>query len=347
MRIDSVKFVQPSRVLSNDDIVGLVRQHSTGTYKGDLEKALEMIRRLLERSGAEYRCWLGEGQKPLDLITQAAEEALEEADCDKQDIDLLIFTGVDRGFLEPANSYFVAHALGMDRVECFDVVDACQSWSRAVRISHSFLQNGSYNRILIVNGEFAMNGGGLVYPALFTLERLDQIAWCFPGYTLGEGATATVVSKDPKRHWHFQYSSRPDFAELCTIPLKGYERFCLPSNSIGLNGVGHFTSFGDEMLSTGIDEVVEVFQKLNPPRKELRAVFPHTVSKKATDNAADRLGIKHLMYTIYPRCGNLASASVPAGMALAVNEGIISRGDLIAGWVGSAGMSYSAYSFVY
>jgi acyl-CoA:acyl-CoA alkyltransferase len=42
----------------------------------------------------------------------------------------------------------------------------------------------------------------------------------------------------------------------------------------------------------------------------------------------------------------VVSASVPAGIALAKEGGEVRRGDRLVTWVGSAGMSFSACSFV-
>ena len=101
------------------------------------------------------------------------------------------------------------------------------------------------------------------------------------------------------------------------------------------------------MHTKGTPEVINVFKRLAVPKQEVRAIFPHTSSKKAWDMAGRSLGVERLFYHIYPRYGNVVSASVPAGMALAIVEGKIKRGDRIVGWVGSSGMSFAAYSFVY
>lgn len=75
-------------------------------------------------------------------------------------------------------------------------------------------------------------------------------------------------------------------------------------------------------------------------------VFPHASSKRDRDDGADVLGIRDRLFHIYPGYGNVVSASVPAGLALALEGGRIRRGDRLATWVGSAGMSFSACSFV-
>lgn len=348
MRIESVKAAFPSRKLTNDDILKFVREHSVSSFDGDLAKALDRIQSYLRLSGAETRYWLADGERPISFILRAVEDALAEADCRKEDIDLLVYVGVDRGFQEPGSSHFVAKALGMRNVHCFDVLDACMSWSRALQLIYALFRTGVYKRAMIVNGEFGQtHDDGPGYPKIFGLKNIKQIEWTWPGYTVGEAATATILSHHSDKTWEFCFSARTDWVDLCNIPTKGYEGYC--SGSIDGNGPGQFTSLGSEMHTNGTPEVIKILEqlKVTVPMQEVRAIFPHTSSKKAWDRAGKQLGVDHLLYHIYPRYGNVVSASVPAGMALAIAEGKIKRGDRIVGWVGSSGMSFAAYSFIF
>jgi 3-oxoacyl-[acyl-carrier-protein] synthase III len=76
-------------------------------------------------------------------------------------------------------------------------------------------------------------------------------------------------------------------------------------------------------------------------------IFPHASSFKEWDSFAGDLEIRDRVHHMYPDYGNLVSASVPAGIAVAAEGGLVKRGDRLAGWVGSAGMSFSAYTFRY
>lgn len=348
MRLQSCKAIFPSRKLTNEDVLDLIRRHSKATYKGNVEKALTLIRSYLHRSGARERYWLGEHETPIRLMSAVVGQALTEANCDKEGIGVLVYVGVDRGFLEPGGSHLLAKSLGMNKAHCFDLLDSCMSWARAMQLIYALFETGVYRRALIVNGEFNQtHKGGPGYPGIFKLRNREQIEWTFPGYTVGEAATATIVERDPANKWEFYFSSRADLADVCTIPLPGYETYCAPSKYVGLNGHSLFTSFGKLIHQVGKKEVVAIFKNLNVPVDQIRAVFPHASSKKAWDEAGKEVGVQHLLYHIYPRYGNLVSASLPAGIALAASEGYIKRGDTIVGWVGSAGMSFSVLSFRY
>ncbi len=201
MHLDSVQVAFPSRVVSNAQIIEHVRRHSRESFEGDLEDTLARIDKLLVVSGAQRRRWLADGETPIALIESAVTRALADAGVDKRDVDLVIYVGVGKGFLEPGQSYLVAHALGMDRAECFDVLDACMSWTRAMHIADGFLQMRRYRRILIVNGEINTFEGGPLFPCNYRLQHREQLAWTFASYTIGAAATATLVSADHDSPW--------------------------------------------------------------------------------------------------------------------------------------------------
>lgn len=347
MHIDAITAAFPTRVLDNQQIIELVRQHSSGTFQGDLEHALSRIGTLLEGSGAKTRRWLGDGEKPIDLITSAVDGTLHKANVDKRDVDLLIYVGVGKGFLEPGQSYLVAHALGMDRVECFDLLDACMSWTRAMHIADGYLRMKRYRRILIVNGEFNLIDGGPAYPDNFRLQNLEQLKYTLPTYTIGSAATATLLSADEANRWVWRFSSRPDLADLCTIPGFGLGLFSNGAEKIGKNGPFRFASYGKELHANARVEAVPLMREIMAECGMPKRIFPHASSFKEWDLFATDVGVRDRMHYVYPEHGNLVSASVPSGMALAIEQGLVNRGDRLAGWVGSAGMSFSAYSFTY
>lgn len=377
MRIEGCAAVFPSRTVDNDEILRLLRLHSEATFEGDLDELLRQVRFYLNYSGLKTRQWLDKGESPIRLLMSAIHSALDEAGRTADEIDLVVWTGVDRGFVEPAGAYLIADALGLKSAQCFDVVDACNSWSRAIHTVYLMLNSGCIKNALVVNAEFNMTENRAVYPALFSLNRMEELEWSFPGYTLGEAATATVLSYDPEREWEFHFTSRPDLSDLCTVPLPGYEHYCkvglepadrpffqtpamansmidikpaaIPKQTsrIGRNGPCRFTSFGKTMFSEGSAEAIAILRKLSVPPENIDIVFPHAASRRAWDDIAEEVGVGGKIHHMYPEFGNLVSASVPAGIAVAKQRNKFKEGDTLVGWVGSAGMSFSAYSFVW
>ncbi len=359
MRVEGIAAIFPSRVVTNDDIVEMIARESRESYQGDLERSrtLQRVRRLLTYSGIKRRRWCSPDETPIQLLVEAITKAVSEGGCSLTEVDFLIYTGVGGGFSEPGNSYMVAHALGMKHAQCFDIRDACNSWSRALQLLyHTFRTDRSATRALVVNAEFNMFPDGPGVPNLFSLRQPADIDYCFPAYTIGEAATATLLVNDPTRDWEFHFSSRTDLADLCVIPQRNYEGYCARGlkdrvetswEGMGRNGPYRFTAFGSELSAHGTPEAIEVFRRLTINHDSIQKIFPHASSKRDWDKGADILGVRELVFHVYPDYGNIVSASVPAGIALAREQGEIQRGDRLVAWVASAGMSFSVCSFIF
>ncbi|MYT34468.1 3-oxoacyl-ACP reductase, partial [Streptomyces sp. SID8354] len=57
-------------------------------------------------------------------------------------------------------------------------------------------------------------------------------------------------------------------------------------------------------------------------------------------------GLGQVIHHVYDRIGNVVSASVPAAIESAISAGHLRPGQRAVGWVGSAGMSFGAFTFV-
>lgn len=343
MLIKNVAASLPSRIVTNEEVVDMIRFHST-EYEGDIDRGMRTIKTLLDRSGLVNRRWCESHESPLDHVAMATRTVLSETYLRPEHIELFIYVGIGRGFLEPGNSHMMAGTLGFVNAECFDVVDACMSWTRAMSIIDSLFKSGQYRNAMIVNAEFNMLAGGPLYPGNFALKNQAQIEYTLPSFTIGEAATATLlVAKEPD-NFSFAFRAKPVVSDLCTIPIPGYEGFCHPSERIGKNGEMRFTSFGHD-LHKNSDELSAVLTKLPVPKKDIDIVFTHASSKAAWHGYGEKAGIEDKMFHIYPETGNLVSASIPAAISLAKDSGSLKRGDRVMCWVGSAGMSFNASSF--
>lgn len=345
MKIAGLKVAHPSRVVTNRAIEDMVSEHSAGLNEPDLREVLRRINFFLTYSGSKQRRWLADDEIPFVLLSQAVDEAIAEAQLRRSEIDLIIYTGVDRGFLEPAMAYMIGAALGMPRAHCFDIVDACMSWTRAAFVVSSLLSTSQYKNALIVNCEFNMRAEGRVNPRCFSLQHVDEVEWNLAAYTLGEAATATLLVKDDARPWEFHFSSEAQYSDLCSVPLDAYAGYCEDQPRLGRNGPNHFHSFASEMFRVGKPHALDIFNRLSVPRDEIKAILPHAASMQAWWEMGCKLGVQDKIRFIYPDYGNLVSASVPVALAQAREEGAVQDGEWVAGWVGSAGMSFASFAF--
>ncbi|WP_338848210.1 3-oxoacyl-[acyl-carrier-protein] synthase III C-terminal domain-containing protein [Massilia sp. W12] len=348
MKIEAVAAAFPSRTVCNHEILSLIRQHSSETFHGDLDQCLRRIGRYLRLSGANHRLWLAPGETPLQLAKDAIAKALQSANCSEKEVDLMIWVGIGKGCMEPGQSYLMAQALGWNHVECFDILDACMSWMRALQMAEALLTTGRYRRILVVNSECNTVEGGPLYPGNYRLFDESQVEWMFPSYTIGTGASATLLTADANLPpWRWAFQSRPDLADLCSVATESWEHYCAPSDKIAKNGPWRFVSFGSALHDAAEQPLQEVFAKAVPRKEEIKGVFTHSSSWAEWREFAQLAGMEDRLHCVYPEYGNLVSASVPAALYLAQEKQAIKRGDRLAFWVGSAGMSFAACSFEY
>lgn len=346
MIIKGIAASLPSRQVSNEEVIDLIRHHSKAIFEGDLEHQLKIVLHLLKRTGLEERRWCNRHESPIDHVAMAVRKAFEQTYLRKEHIELLVYVGVGRGFLEPGNSHMIANALGFHHAQCFDIVDACMSWVRALELVDGLFKTGRYRNALVINAEFNTYKNGPLYPDNFALHNSEQITYTFPTFTIGEAATATLLTDDEPDNFKFHFTARPDLSELCTIPLHGYQRFCHPTDKIGKNGVLRFTSFGEALHKEGYNEITDIIKRTSKNTKS-NTVFVHASSKKEWDTFGSVAGVQDMIHHVYPKTGNLVSASVPTAMHDAIEKGALKRGDKVTLWVGSAGMSFNTTHLTY
>ena len=347
MKVRSVAAKAPSLKITNERIICDVGRLNSDVPSDVVSRYQRELSLLLKKTGAKDRYYRdrSKNETALAMVKQVIAAALREAEMEKGEIDLLVFCGVGRGFLEPANAYFCAKAMSME-CNCFDVSDACMSWVRALEISYHLLKNGAYRNILIVNAEFTVYEYG--YPDVFRIRSPEQLAYTFPAYTIGEAASATVVSRSDDE-WRFCFEANPELVSLCTIPLKGYKDFCEDDGNLGLNGVNGFVSFGIELFDAAVERMVDLSRSEIVDLEGPDIWFPHAAAADPCRRAAALLGIDRAKFyqEVFPPYGNLVSASIPMGMRMALDEGRLRRGDRVVLCPASAGMVFSIVEFTF
>ncbi len=338
--IKSLALRVPSRCVSNNEILDWILEANADLPSSRVSRYCRQLESLLAKAGAETR-YLRDREKSetaFHLIMDAVRSALVQADVKPADIDLVIYCGVGRGFLEPANAAFVSRALEI-HCDWFDVVDACMSWVRSLHIAYNLLMNGTYSRILVVNGEFTVYEHGL--PDVVKIRSEDQLRYTFPALTVGEAATATVLVHS-QRQWRFRFRSDPSLATLCTLPLPGYSEFAGPDRRLGLSGVHQLVSFGQELSGAVIKGMIQFVRETYEDLSRVDLWFPHGATESLCHLAASRLGLGDRLYSrVFRHYGNLVSASIPAAMVMALAEGRLARGHKIVLCPAAAGASYA------
>jgi hypothetical protein len=179
MKILSIEHALPARRITNDWVLEQVRIHNRETLSpSELELVEARLTRFLASAGTEVRYAVEKDERALDLCLNAGRAALATAGVGPNEIDFVLYVGVCRGWTEPAMANVVQAELGLGNATCFDIVDACASWLRALHVAHAYLRGGIYRRGLIVNCECAF-----VPYQYWTLATVDELDYRAAGWT--------------------------------------------------------------------------------------------------------------------------------------------------------------------
>jgi len=344
MVIRSVASSIPERRVSNDEVVEAVRRASAAHLSGrQMERMLARLRTLFRRSGASFRRWRDNGEPARDFAVRASRQAIEQAGLGPADIDLLIYVGVGRGWVEPATANYFAHALGLRNATCFDILDACLSWLRALHVAHHFLKNGVYRNILVLNAEF----NSREYRD-YAIKHPDELEYRFAQLTIGEAATATVLSRgDSGEEPYFEFKTDSSLHTLCKIPLPQISEYSDGEKCPSLDPLVFF-AYSTDLFRAARRMIAECYRRsAELRRRSYDIAFAHSASKSLT-TALDRdLGGNGRTVDIFEEFGNTVSASIPLAMCWAIEQGRLRRGMKMLHVAGSAGFSIGFAHLVY
>lgn len=346
MQILSVRHAVPSRAVDNDEVLARVRDASNGHFDDETFAAVEQeIRSFLDRAGTEVRYTMGPGETAQGLVNAAVSAAIDSAGTKPADIDLVIYAGVSRGWLEPSMACAIQDQAGIsDRATCFDVLEACASWIRAMQITSALFAAGTHKRALIVNCECAY-----AHMAPWKVTSAADLEHSMAAYTVGEAATATIVSAEGDCTPEFFGRSFGQHHQLCMIPLDSAATYGSSAESRPASGANVFFSYSQQLVSLNMKYLVDEFRKNTAiSSAQYDRYFSHSVSSKAGKLFQRQAGIPaEKWYCTHARFGNTVSASIPLALSNAIDEGVLQRGHRVLAIVGSAGISIAFMRFTF
>lgn len=238
-----------------------------------------------------------------DLGYYAALKALEDANLEKEDIDLIIVATSSPERISPSTACTIHKKLGILKdTPCFDINAVCAGFVYAMGIAAPLISTKTYKNILVIGTE--------AYSKI--TDYTDRNCVFF-----GDGAGAMVLS----------YSK------------KGWMEIELNSNGGGTGSTG-FTCPLDTTYSTNPKEVwnqaikvlpssiESILSKADLKSTDISMFIPHQASIKMLKLIASRVGLSaHKVKTVMHKYGNIAGASVPIAFDEAKKNNEIRRGD--------------------
>jgi 3-oxoacyl-[acyl-carrier-protein] synthase-3 len=346
-RVAGVGAYVPERKISNDDVLERLKASSADYLDRDSSKKLmARAKRTLAKSGNVTRFWCEEDQYCTDIARVASERALEDAGIRAEEIDLIIFTGMSKAFVEPATAHILRHEIGATRANVIDTQDACTSFMKSMEMADSLIQTGNYGTVLIATGERTYDW------ADFACKTLEEYPQKCAALTIGDAAGAVVLqgTQDPvyvdnPKHMRFMYRIVDGTFATCHIGLNYRigERYRLFSDSSDLVRTG---------LQAIMDLLVERLEEDEWKDFQYDNLFIHDIGKIIDELVLPflreaKLCVPDTYRSFFPEYGNVACASLPLSLWLAKQDGRLKPGDLSVFVCPAAGVQGGVMVFSY
>ena len=285
----------------------------------DLEKIVETSDEwIVKRTGIKKRR-ISDGEGTVELAYKAALNALENSNCSKDDIDLIIVATTSPDKIMPSTACSIQGLLDCRNAAAFDISAACSGFVYSLIIADSLIKSAGKKRALIIGAEvlskivdwsdrstcvlFGDGAGAMVIEAS---DENSIISSCFASD--GKLGEKTLVAAEINLNTPFAKSEN---IEKRYIEMKGGEVF----------------KFAVSILPEIVNDVLD---KGNEDLENIKYIVPHQANSRIIDEAARRLKVnREKFYVNVDKYGNTSAASIPIALSELSEKGLINKGDKI------------------
>ena len=295
----------PKRILTNEDLERMI------------ETSSEWI---VQRTGIRERHVVDESEATSDLAIKAAQQALERAEVEAGEIDLIVVGTTTGDMAFPTTANVVQHQLGCRNAGSMDVYAACSGSIYSLSIGSQYVESGKYKTVLCIGAE--------------SLSRITDYTDRGTCILLADAAGAAVLRATEGRSGIIDTDLYSDgrYGELLIQPAGGSLR---PATHETVDQRQHYARMkGNEVFKVAVrmfGECAERILKNNGfTAADLDLFVPHQANLRIIEAAVKRLKVPmdRVMVNV-ERYGNTGAASVYVALEEAWVTGRVKPGDLI------------------
>lgn len=270
-----------------------------------------------QRTGIKERHLSNGKEGTTYMATRAAEEALENAGIEAQEIDMIIVATVSADTYVPSTSCSVQGAIGAIRATCFDINAACSGFLFALNTAYAYLEIGMAKTILIAGAE--------------TLSR--EVDWSDRGSCIlfGDGAGAAVVRKEEGEEGGLLASvTGSDGSQGDVLTCKGrgiqnpFHNSKRKKDYLRMDGQAVFRF----AVTTVPRCIKQILKKTQTDPEDIKYFILHQANIRILELIAKRLKVDMEKFPMnLDRYGNTSSASIPILLDELNRNGLLERGD--------------------
>lgn len=292
---------------------------STGSYlpshirtNADLEKMVDTSDEwIVTRSGIRERRIAAADETVATMGFEAAKNAIEAAQINPQDIELIIVATTSHSHAYPSAACQVQGLLNIDDAICFDLAAACTGFVYALSVADQFIRAGKVKKALVI-------GSDLNSRKLDETDRSTVVLF-------GDGAGAVILEASEQEgiiSTHLHASADKNNALVLAQPERGIEKS------------GYIEMQGNETFKLAVRELSNVVEETllanNLDKKDLDWLVPHQANLRIITATAKKLemDMSQVVVTL-DKYANNSAATVPVALDEAIRDGRIQRGQLL------------------
>ncbi len=279
----------PPKILTNDD----------------LSKTIDTSDKWISaRTGIKQRHIVTD-ESACDLAKVAVNNALEMAEVNANELDLIIFATTTPDKIFPATATLLQTAIGAT-CPAFDLQSVCAGFIFALTTAEQYIKTGAANKILVIGSE--------------TLSRIVDWQDRTTAILFGDGAGAVVLAGSKERGiLHSKLFSDGRYLSALQV------------DNNYINETGFIQMKGNEVFKIAVNQLSslaeEMLKECNMSASQLDWMVPHQANIRIISAIAKRLKIpmEKVVVTL-AKHGNTSAASIPLALDVAVRDGRIQRG---------------------
>lgn len=292
---------------------------STGSYlpshirtNADLEKMVDTSDEwIVTRSGIRERRIAAEDETVATMGFEAAKNAIEAAQINPQDIELIIVATTSHSHAYPSAACQVQGLLNIDDAISFDLAAACTGFVYALSVADQFIRAGKVKKALVI-------GSDLNSRKLDETDRSTVVLF-------GDGAGAVILEASEQEgiiSTHLHASADKNNALVLAQPERGIEKS------------GYIEMQGNETFKLAVRELSNVVEETllanNLDKKDLDWLVPHQANLRIITATAKKLemDMSQVVVTL-DKYANNSAATVPVALDEAIRDSRIQRGQLL------------------
>jgi 3-oxoacyl-[acyl-carrier-protein] synthase-3 len=309
----------PEKVLTNDDLSKIV------------ETSDEWI---VTRTGIKERRIAADDEFTSHLGSKAALKALEQAQMDAEQVELIIVATITPDTLTPATACYIQQQIGAAKAVAFDISAACSGFLYAMKLAKRLIESEAFSNALIIGAE-----------KLSSFVNWEDRTTCV---LFGDGAGAAVLrASGPNDGRILSTDIGTDGAQTHLLNIPGGGSACPITLQNANEHLATLAMLGKEVFKHAVTRMKNsancVIEKAGLKPEDITLVIPHQANLRIIDAIASRLDVDNeKVFVNLHKYGNTSAAAIAIALDEAHRSGKIQRGDHIIMVAFGAGLTWAA-----